>query len=528
MELPPTSRRIHFLDQAGNSIDAPREWMPAIIEIRNAVQDWTHLLLMRQAGESLPVSLKIIHGDIRAVASWPLSGPGHYRLSLFLHDKKIEEYTFTIEPAKISKDSYLQLLEDLELRLPAAIALGLQRNGALAGLKFLAPGESTLAMEVARLRRAINNTDKMGLAQVLQALTQDPHKILNATTVWMPRERARRPHPALLVQALSRPQNIDASRMPLRVLDTRVELSVDIYENRLVKVYFQQVALRLQRLIHILEVKQNNTLLEEVQTLRGILDKARRRATFLNEVMLPAYLPTKLTMVLLNRPSYRAALEGYLEFQRNPTVYIEEPALESPLENLPRLYQIWGTLEVLKILLEVTETLGYQVTQQQLASTDIDGTYIRLLPDDKPVVVLEHPISKTKINLIPERAYGRKQPLHSISFEQRPDVAIEIMPTNGPIQVYLFDPKYKLESEQREGNMGNKSGPKKEDIDKMHAYRDAIRDREQQRIVQYAAIMYPGEYIHFDDGLEALNAYPGLELSLEERLRDLFTTALRP
>ena len=529
MESPPISRRLHFLDQAGNGIDGPREWIPAQIEVRDALQDWTHMRLTRQTGEPLPLSLRLSNGQSRAIANWPLSGTGHYRLDLFINDRKIEEQTFTIEPDKISKDSYLQLLEDLEIQLPAAIALGLQRNGALAGLKFLTPGESTLAMEVARLRRAINsNADRMGLAQVLHALAQDPHKILSTTTLWMPRDRARRPHPSLLVQALSRPQNVDKSGIPLRVLDTRVEHSVDVYENRLVKVYYQQVALRLQRLIHVLELKQNGPLIEEIRTLRSILDIARRRATFLNEVTLPAYLPTKSTMVILKRLSYRAALEGYLEFHRNPTVYLEEPALESPLENLPHLYQVWGTLEVLKILLEVTGTLGYRVTQQQLARTGIDGVYIRLLPDGKPLVVLEHPIYKTKINLIPERAYGRQGQLHSISFEQRPDIAIEIMLADSPLQVYLFDPKYKLESEQREGNMGNKSGPKKEDIDKMHAYRDAIRDGEQQRIVQYAAILYPGKHIYYGEGIEALEAYPGSELSLEGRLRDLFAVALRP
>ena len=49
------------------------------------------------------------------------------------------------------------------------------------------------------------------------------------------------------------------------------------------------------------------------------------------------------------------------------TINVDETThdfLEAPLENLPFLYQIWGTLEVLMILLEVTGNLGYQVKHQ--------------------------------------------------------------------------------------------------------------------------------------------------------------------
>jgi hypothetical protein len=68
---------------------------------------------------------------------------------------------------------------------------------------------------------------------------------------------------------------------------------------------------------------------------------------------MPAALPAHVTQVLLKRPLYRAVLEGYVEFQRTAVVRLEEPLLAAPLENLPRLYQVWGTLEVLAVLLEV-------------------------------------------------------------------------------------------------------------------------------------------------------------------------------
>ena len=526
MDSPPTSS-IVFLDQAGNNIDGPLEWATAPVEVRVRPQDWEMVRLIRQNNEELPLSLSHLGGQIRIIATWPPSGTGHYRLALYIGDMKAEERTITISPRKISTAAYAQLLEDLEMRLPAAIALGLQRNAALAGIKILPPGESTLAMELARLRQAINgDSGDMGLAQVLNELSADPHKILHTTELWVPRERARRPHPSGLTQAMSRPYNLDMNGIPIRLLDTRVEHSVDVYENRLVKVYVRLVDLRLRRLSTILESRSTNTLVEEVQKLRNTLGSARRKAAFLDNVTLPSYLPTQSTMVLIKRPAYHAVLQGYLELNKSPGVYLEEPGLEAPLENLPFLYQVWGTLEVLHILLDVTGILGYQVKLQQLAKKDVCGIFIRLLPDGKPALILEHPGNGTVIKVIPERAYTSQGQFRSISFEQRPDIAIEILPPQDSPYIYLFDPKYKLDSERQEEKQGN-GKPKKEDIDKMHTYRDAIRDSKLRQVVQYAAILYPGPSWSYGNGIEALQALPGSEVLLEERLRVIFSNALQ-
>ncbi len=104
---------------------------------------------------------------------------------------------------------------------------------------------------------------------------------------------------------------------------------------------------------------------------------------------------------------------------------------------------------------------------------------------------------------------------------------MEVQPPNGPPNVYLFDPKYKLEGEFLEGESTD-GRPKKVDIDKMHAYRDAIRDEWGTRVVRYSAILYPGPETHYAEGLEALSAYPGLEKPLEKKLEVLMREALDP
>lgn len=73
-----------------------------------------------------------------------------------------------------NEDAFIWMLSDLDTRLPASIAVGLQRAGALTGLRFLPPGQSTLAQEMTRLRRAIKGSQgRIGLAQVLRDLRKE-------------------------------------------------------------------------------------------------------------------------------------------------------------------------------------------------------------------------------------------------------------------------------------------------------------------------------------------------------------------
>ena len=421
------------------------------------------------------------------------------------------------------------MLEDLDARLPASVAIGLQRTGALAGLKLPQPGETTLAQEMVRLRRAVNGTEnRPGLIELLPTLAYSPHQILKTNEIWVRQEQVRQPSPSGLVQAFSRGHNLDANGRPVRVPDTRVEHTIDVYENQLVKLFFDLVNQRLRRVRYAFEADPKGKPLDEVNSLFAQLKKARQQAAFLDQVSQLKQQPNQITMVLLKRPPYHAALEGYLEFIRSPTVQLEESDLDAPLENLPHLYQVWGTLWVIHTLLEVAERRRYQVENQCLVGRDKSGIYVRVLPNNQPAVSLIHPQHKTRVKLIPERTYGKDGELHSASVQLRPDIAVEIKQPDGSQQVYLFDPKYKLDSE-REENIGKEGKPKPADIQKMHTYHDAIQENKGRQIVCYAAILYPGSFQSYSrEEIEALPAYPGAEAELQKHLRRLLDKALTP
>lgn len=519
--------KLVFLKLDGEKIEAPLEWQPAYIEALIPSENRREVQVYLQ-GQKLSFYLRELAGKERVLADWQRSNPGYYQLR-FEYQGDIKEQVITVLPQKISREAFAQMLEDLDTRLPTSVAIGLQKAGALAGLKLPQLNEHTLAQEMVILRRAINGTgNRPGLTKILSVLAREHHKILKTKEIWVKKEQVRKPSTSNLIQAFSKGHNLDANGRPVHVLDTRVEHTVDVYENQLVKLFFDLVSLRLRRIEGACEANDKNKILDELKFLSHTLKKARQEAVFLNEVSQPKYLPKQITMVLLKNPAYHAALEGYLEFIRSPAVYLDNPDLNTPLENLPKLYQIWGTLWVIVVLLEVAEQTGYNIAEQSLVARDKTGIFVRVFPNAKPVIVLTHPQHKTIIKLIPERTYSTSGVLYSSTFSQRPDIALEVQLPDGSHLVYIFDPKYKLESEEPE-NIGRESKPKKQDIDKMHTYCNAIRDKDNEgrQVVNYAAILYPGSYIPYPDAqIEALGAYPGAEAELKTHLHRILTKAL--
>jgi hypothetical protein len=513
MASPPTSR-LRFVTHAGEALDAPPEWTPCRLEI-DAAPTALELEAIRiyRGDEPLEVALAVVDGTTRLIAEWPRAGAGGYRLRLELPEGA-ETLDCTVRPQKLSMAAFERLLEDLQRRLPATIAIALQKAGALAGLTIIQPQETTLPEELNRLTRACRGTEsRRGLADTLRAIARQPHRILQAMDVWTRREQARRIDPTRLYQAFARRENLTENLIPLHVPEKRVEHTVDVYENRLLRAFYDQVNMRLRALVQDAARVGDVALAEQATALLDELGQARREARFLDEVGELTEPPARLTMVLLKRSEYRSALEGFLEFRRSAVVQLDEPFLVAPLTNLPKLYERWGTLEVIAAFLALAEPLGYKVKRERLVARSAGRVWVEVLRDGRPAVELVHANGQTA-KLIPQRTYSATgSGMHSISFAKRPDVAIEITRPDGACNVWIFDPKYKLDSETAPTSGSDEADlpagtPKPQDINAMHAYRDAIRDGSDEHIVRVAAILYPGPSRFYGHDVAALQAQP--------------------
>lgn len=522
MDLP-LSFKVEFADVAGDRIDTPREWQKASMQITanvNVEEIWKDIKLVVN-GQVYPHYLRCNSGQAIIYSSWPRSNTGEYFLEISFSGRKFS-YSFSVLPEKISLEELGIILKDFE-RLPAMIAVALQRIGALNGVKLI-PQEATIPQELERVRNAINGNKKhIGLKRILCELNKDFHKKFYLKEVWVRRAFCRRPAVTQLGKVIAKAGNITSERGPEEVIDYRVEFEADVFENRLVRNYYDQVYARATALEAFLARTNNKAAVTEIREMKVMLERALRQS-FLNDVkQLQKF--SSISMVLLKKRPYRAALEGFVEFQKSPIIQIEEPALDAPMENIPKLYQGWCVLNCIHALIETASVYGYRIEKERIVQRKIQGFWLIILQKGTANVELISADGQVTIKLFHEKSYGTAGDLHSISFRQRPDISIEVSKRGAPTEIFILDPKYKLDSEFQEENSGG--NPKKVDIDKMHSYRDSIRQKGGGHAVSYAGILYPGKYQCYGLGLEALPARPKGKEVLRQHLDQVMDRVFR-
>lgn len=516
-----SSPKFHFVDRKGNEIVEPYEWMKAWLHILLPIETWrTITIFLNEA--PLEVLLRTNKGAEVISADWPAHvGPGFHMLTITVGDTQYRS-RIKVKSSKLSDNQYLELLEDLQNRLPTSIIMSLKRMGAFGSAQIVETTSLTKAQQLEKLKRAVYGDIEMpGLVQVLTALSNKCHDALISTIQEVPLHKSRRPVLTNMAGMLVRGIHPEA-QLPETVMNEVVESTFDTHENRMVKTYTNAVLRRIKVLARTLPPELYTPELELLGALYTDLISAYRRAEFLRPVAVLTHGITKPTMVLLKNPSYKAAWSGYLNFFRALTVELDDPALDSPLNKLDYLYQRWAVLIVIDAVMDVCEQRGFRAARTQLLTVDDTGLFFTALAPGVEIARLTHSSNNIQVSVRPERTYSQNADhFKSLSFNQIPDLAIEI--TGSTLsQIVLFDPKYKIE-QSKDLSAGR---PRKEDIDKMHAYRDAIRDRNGNRVVQFAGIIYPGPDHSFRDDIFALCGMPGDSHRLRNAVRQIISTAL--
>ena len=510
-----TSERPLFYDGTQSEtplLESPLEWREYWLLLPDVLDDWRETKCWVQ-GRGQPVSCRRVREGagshrIRSVVLWERSGPGKYRIEARCGETTWDT-TVEVEPETIDQAAFACLLTDLARDLPASIALSLKSAGLLP-TTLMPQAPPTLPEELLRLRHTVEGSPdgSPGLRAILRSIAQGPLTRLDREPELRPVERALRPDLSRLGPLLAT-LPLDRCGRPKRIVDMRPFESFDTPENRFIA-YFTRVLQRRLRRLEGLAGKVQDLDLQEVVDLKRMLGRSIRSFPQIADLRSLATPPASQAMLRL--APYRRALRLWFRFKQSIAAVLDGQLLDSPIHDLPYLYELWGTLCVVQGTLHALRNANWTVDRQRVFGRTPLGFGVRALDRNRPAITARSQDGRLRLELIPQASATVKgQTLRALSHQMIPDMAILLWRANQLDTVLVFDPKYK-----RDGD-----GPVMVDIDAMHTYRDGIRATDGRQIVSFAAIIYPGRHRDYKGQVGAVSGIPGRSSPSEQVRRKL-------
>ena len=208
--------------------------------------------------------------------------------------------------------------------------------------------------------------------------------------------------------------------------------------------------------------KPEPAVLRSVDAMTAVLHKLASHS-FLRDV--DDYTATQsMSLVFEMAPGYRELYKYYLMLQRGLSVHGD--VFRMSLKDTAQLYEYWCFIKLVSLMKR-----NYRLASSDVIKVDHTGVTISLVKGKKSEVKFINPRTGERITLTYNPGEQNTQTVN-----QKPDnvLTLEKKGTDVPY-MYVFDAKYRIESDPANAFYpDNKPGPKVDDINAMHRYRDAI------------------------------------------------------
>jgi predicted component of viral defense system (DUF524 family) len=232
------------------------------------------------------------------------------------------------------------------------------------------------------------------------------------------------------------------------------------------------------------ELPQPTTTVESLkETLLGAKQLKTRVSLLLDYAFLQSVEPTTslthVTPTLEREVNYRRFYEIYQDFLWSPYFQTSE-VFKLGISDLPTIYEYWCTLFLCESVLGLTQQNWTLKTQNILCRGKLG--YAFDIERTRPLLSLEE--GTKQIGVYFQRYFTtNSKPYRSYTHPQKPDISVEVV-TDSSSRLLIFDPKYRY----------NLLGEDPESaINKMHVYKDSIRDLQGNKVVTNAYVLYPGK-----------------------------------
>lgn len=421
-------------------------------------------------------------------------------------------------------ESMLADITDRSAALPFAAGTGTS----LPYDRSLARLDSILLHAFIYLRHALSSAAPRGhqLLPALRAVVADPHRRFDRARKWTDLASASRVDSRTLHGLLTGAIQLErwegrpvppvaarlGGRLPRQVNEPFSPSTVDVPENRFVKAFLGQIEAVLSGIESLATGRPalRARLCAQVREMRVALHPVTSHSLWADVGVMHRF-PAEST-VLQRRQGYREVLRHFVRLRHSSRLTHEKTwRRQLEVKDIATLYELWCFYEVLRCLEDI---LGPPAEAGVPKSNDLQ----EILAFDTRVAW------NNGVELYYNHRFSRSRSIRrqSYSLPMRPDIALWV-PDQG---YHLLDAKFKLrfaakvdediEAEPDEDQRESKY--KRVDLDKMHAYRDAIP------AALSAWVLYPGtEAQQFEicrdikefnggwKGVGALPCLPGLE-----------------
>ena len=250
-----------------------------------------------------------------------------------------------------------------------------------------------------------------------------------------------------------------------KVLAVNKQITYDTQENRLVKFMLQSTVRRIE---DFTRRYQNSTPKADKKIIAGATRMSRELQrllsnTFLSEVS-ERNAAKSMSLVFGMAPGYRELYKYYLMLQNG--IAVGGDIFHMSVRDTAQLYEYWCFIKLYDILRN-----RYTLKSPDIIKVDRKGVTVDLVKGKDSNVVFLNPKNGELIKLTYNQSESKTQ-----TVSQRPDNILELEKKGSSVSYkYVFDAKYRIEMDpDPKYYPDDKPGPKVDDINTMHRYRDSI------------------------------------------------------
>lgn len=261
-----------------------------------------------------------------------------------------------------------------------------------------------------------------------------------------------------------------------KVLAAQKQISYDTTENRFARFILESTAKKLADFRKRYVKTQQHPDPSVLHSADSMLGTVRQliSGSFLSTVS--EYRSTQsMSLVFGMAPGYRELYKYYLMLHRGLSV--NGDVFRISMKDTAQLYEYWCFIKLVSILKNTTYykndgTIGkkYKLVSPDIIKIDNTGITVTLIKGKKSEIRFLNVSTGEQISLTYNPGEQSTQTVN-----QRPDNVLTLEKTGSDVPYkYVFDAKYRIESQPGDFYPDMNPGPKLDDINTMHRYRDSI------------------------------------------------------